>query len=240
MFIFEPWAVHGGNVDQMIQEAKKLGFTGVMLKFANGSLAGDPVSQRFMDTFKQYAPAFKAAGLVVGGWIYQYLTDVQGEFDACVQAVQAGAEWLILDGEVEIENKAAEVKQFGKLLRAQLPDISIGYSTFGVSQYHPEPYKEYAKFCNVMMPQIYWGDFAQSDPSWTVTKSFQYSIEGFQRYRLPIAPTGQSYSSATTEDMQTFSQLAHKAGITGISWWDWQHASQAQLEATKNDFFTVQ
>lgn len=232
MFIFEPWQIHGGNIDQMIQEAKHYGFTGVLLKFANGSLAGDPVSQRFMDTFKQYAPSFKAKGFTVGGWIYQYLTDVTGEVDACVEAVQAGAEWLVLDGEVEIKDKAAEVKQFGQLLRKQLPDIEIGYSSFGVPQYHPGPYQEYAAFCNVMMPQIYWGDFG-----WSVERAFNMSMEGFKPYGLPIAPTGQAYDSVTHDEMQTFAKMAHDAGITGVSWWDWQHASQQQLAATHNDFF---
>ncbi|WCK52461.1 S-layer homology domain-containing protein [Aneurinibacillus sp. Ricciae_BoGa-3] len=235
MFIWNAKNLDNGDVNAMIAQAKKLGVTGVIIKFANGSLKGDPVSQGYMAQFKKYAAPFKAAGFQVGGWIYQYLTDVPGEVDACSQAIQAGADFIVLDAEVELKGKGAQVAEFGQLLRSKYPDTLLALSSFAIADYHPEvPFAQYNNFVNAMMPQIYWDDMG-----WTVDKAFKASIASYQKFGKPIAPTGQSYSTAQPEDIARFVQLSQAAKFTNISWWDWEEANQGQLGAIQNNLLTV-
>jgi hypothetical protein len=235
-FIWQVDQTCGGNVTAMINQAKDLGVTGVIIKFANGSLNGDPKSQAYMDKFKAVVPAFKSAGFVVGGWIYQYMTDVQGEVDACFQAVEAGADWIVLDGEVELQGKNAQVQQFGQLFRAKYPDYPLAISSFAIADYHPEvPFNEYNSFVNLMMPQIYWADMG-----WDTAVAFNASIASYKKFGKPILPTGQSYDKATPTDMVRFVQLVNGAGLTHLSWWDWQEALPGHLQAIKENLIIPQ
>ncbi len=233
MFIWQLEHIYSGDIRKMIDKAKELGYTGVLIKFADGSLAGDAKSRRYMERFKAAAPLFKAAGLVVGGWIYQYLTDVQGEVDACTQALEHGADWLVLDGEAEIAGKNAQVADFGQRLRSRHPQAAVGFSSFPVYEYHRDvPYREYAAFCNVMMPQVYWAAIG-----WDVSKTMNTTLEQYRQFGLPVAPTGQCYDAAAPADISRFIELSRRAGLDGVSWWTWQEADEAQLQATKTDAF---
>jgi hypothetical protein len=229
LFIWKSDHLDNGNVPKMIEDAKNLGIKGVIIKFANGSLQGDLVSQAYMAQFKQLVNPFKAAGFVVGGWIYQYLTDVQGEVDACAEAVAAGADWIVLDGEADLKGKSTQVQQFGQMFRAKYPNYPLGLSSYAIPDYHPEvPFQAFNGFVNVMLPQIYWAEMG-----WDVAVVFNSSLAGYKKFGKPISPTGQSYQDAQPADMARFAQLVKNAGLTTISWWDWDEASTAQLNAIK-------
>jgi hypothetical protein len=228
VWIWEPWNVYGGDVNQLIVECKKRGIDGVIIKFANGSLANDPVSQRFMDYFKRFTGALKAAGITVGGWIYQYLNDPLGEAEACSQAIAAGADWIVFDAEIEIKGKGAQVSQFLQAYRAKHPHTATGLSSFAIANYHIDevPYADYAKYVDVLMPQIYWDEMR-----WSIEVAFLSSITSYKTYNKPIAPTGQSYLTAKPSDMAKFVQLCKSNGFTHVSWWNWDQSTPEQLNA---------
>jgi hypothetical protein len=227
LFIWKANRLDNRDVNGMIQQAKQLGVTGVIIKFANGSLAGDANSQGYMDQFKKYVGPFKNAGFKVGGWIYQYLTDVDGEVDACSQAIQAGADFIVLDAEDDVYNKGDQVAQFGKELRAKYPTIPVGLSSFAFPDLHAAvPFDQYNQFINVMMPQIYWADMQRP-----VDSTFASSIAAYKRYGKPIAPTGQLYSTAQPADITKFVSLAQQANLSSVSWWDWDEATDSQIRS---------
>lgn len=229
MFIWQLKEVLKGDPDAIVAKVKELGVTGAIVKIANGSLKGDPVSQAFMDDFKRVAPKLKAAGIKVGGWIYQYMTDVQGEAEACFEAIDNGADFIVLDGEVELRGKNAEVKQFGEIFRAKYPNYPLALSSFAIANLHPEvPFAEYNQFVNFMMPQVYWGDMG-----WSVQGAFNTSVASYKKFGKPILVTGQAYAKATSTEMKQFVDLCKGAGITHLSWWDWQHANADQLNSVK-------
>jgi hypothetical protein len=234
LFIWKADQLDNGDVTTMIQDAKLLGVKGVIIKFANGSVNGDEKSQQYMDQFKKLVGPFKNAGFSVGGWIYQYLTDVNGEVDACSQAVQAGADFIVLDGEGDLSGKNAQVTQFGQLFRAKYPHFPLALSSFAIADYHPEvPYTEYSQFVDAMMPQIYWGEMGRS-----VTAAFQPSIASYQKFNKPIFPTGQLYTT-TSQDKTEFIQLCKNAGISSVSWWDWDEATKEDAYAIRTNNFLV-
>ncbi|WCK56190.1 hypothetical protein PP175_09880 [Aneurinibacillus sp. Ricciae_BoGa-3] len=232
VWIWQPWNIYGGDVNQLITACKQRGIDGVIIKFANGSLANDQVSQRFMDYFKKYAGPLKAAGITVGGWIYQYLTDPLCEVDACTQAIGAGADWIVFDAETEIKGKGAQVTQFLQAYRAKHPHTVTGLSSFAIADYHTDevPFAEYAKYVDVLMPQIYWDEM-----KWPVEVAFLSSVTSYKKYNKPIAPTGQSYLTAKPSDMAKFVQLCKSNGFRHVSWWDWDEASPEQLNAIEQN-----
>jgi hypothetical protein len=230
LFIWKADQLDKGDVTAMIQDAKLLGVKGVIIKFADGSLNGDAKSQQYMDQFKELVGPFKDAGFNVGGWIYQYLSDVDGEVDACSQAVQAGANFIVLDGEGDLSGKNAQVTQFGQLFQAKYPNFPLALSSYAIADLHPEvPFTEYSQFVDAMMPQIYWGEMGRS-----VANAFQPSIASYQKFNKPIIPTGQLYTT-TSQDKAQFIQLCQNAGLSSISWWDWDEASKQDAYAIRTN-----
>lgn len=240
VWLWQADQVHGGNVDRMIEELKALGVTGVLIKYSDGNLIGDPVSQKFMADFKRLAPAFKAAGFVVGGWTYQYLTDVDGEVDALRQAVEAGADWIVLNGEKHIEGKSVQVAEYGRKVRQLFPNLKIGMSTYAIADYHPTvPFDAYNQFVDAWMPQMYWATIG-----WSVEKTFNMSKTSFEKFGKPILPTGQAYSEppniiCRSDDMARFVQLCRDAELTHVSWWDWQHFDDEIRSGIRNNVLQV-
>jgi hypothetical protein len=230
LWLFEPWNIHGGDVQKMIADCQNRGIDGVIIKCANGSLVNDKVSQRFMDWFKKLIGPFKAAGFTVGAWIYQYLTDVAGEVDACSQAIAAGADWIVFDAEIEMKGKWPQATQFLQQFRAKHPNVVTALSSFPIASYHTNevPFAEYAKYVDVMMPQIYWNEM-----QWPMATAFHSAITDYKKYGKPIAPTGPTYTTATPADMAKFVQLCKDAGHTHVSWWVLDDATPAQLDAVQ-------
>jgi hypothetical protein len=226
LFVWKAEHIDNGDINAMISQAKQLGINGVMIKFADGSLNGDVNSQKYMDQFKRLAGPFKAAGFKVGGWIYQYFTDVPGEVDAVSQAVQAGADFIVLDGEEDLVGKNKEAAQFGQELRAKYPNLILGLSSYAFANLHSGvPFDEYNQFVNVMMPQVYW-----TDMQWKVEDAFNLSLATYNHYHKPIVVTGQLYGQTAPDDIHKFIQLSQNYKLEGTSWWDWDEATADQLQ----------
>lgn len=235
IWVWQPWKI--GTDEQIIEKLKALGVRGVLLKYSDGNLVGDPISQRFMAEFKRLTPKLKAAGFVVGGWTYQYLTDIDGEVDALRQAVEAGAEWIVLNGEEHVKGKNAQVAEYGRKVRAMYPDLKIGFSSYAVADLHPDvPFWEYAKYVDLMMPQMYWATIG-----WSVDDTFKRSFQSYSKFGKPIGPTGQAYDDpqqgivTQVQDMARFTQLSKAAGFTHITWWDMQHFNSTHEAGIKNN-----
>jgi hypothetical protein len=131
-----------------------------------------------------------------------------------------------------LSGKNAQVTQFGQLFRAKYPNFPLALSSYAITDLHPEvPFTEYSQFVDAMMPQIYWGEMGRS-----VANAFQPSIASYQKFNKPIIPTGQLYTT-TSQDKAQFIQLCQNAGLSSISWWDWDEASKEEAYAirTNND-----
>jgi hypothetical protein len=221
----------GGDVNKIISKMKALGVRGVIVKAHDGA----NVWPQFRSTVK----AFKNAGLIVGAWGYHYGKDVEGEAKATLDSISAGADWYVIDAEIEYEGKQLQALQLGRLLRAVHPNYTIGYSAFPFADvHHAYPYKEFSSFCNVALPQVYWGDLKPK-----VSECLQKTFSLYAQWKIPVAPVGQTYVSTSytpsAVDYQNFEKVSKQYKATGVSFWDIQHASEAMFSAVKAMNFPV-
>lgn len=165
------------------------------------------------------------AGLVIGAWGYSYGTNPYGEAVAAQKCLAAGADWLIIDAEVEYERNPGRADA----VLAAFKDLgaALGYSSFGLPHYHPGfPWQKFSQACDVVLPQVYWGDFGIK-----MDEALAESLSNLRSYGLPIAPVGQLYGNVIEDDIIRFANQAEAAGLPGVSYWSWQHAGEARLAA---------
>lgn len=211
--------------DQILRRSENMGLSGLLVKAWDGGSSG-----LFLEQLLQIVKPAHDAGLFVGAWGYSYGNNIAGEVKAMEKAFQAGADWLVIDAEDEYETREGKNKALKlgiEVTRTFGPEAALGYTTFALPQYHETfPYQEFSSFCSVCLPQVYWGLIGM-----TPEEALAMSLRGLEEFKLPVAPVGQSYGEVTSDEIIRFSQLAMANGLEGISYYNWQHATEAQLNA---------
>lgn len=166
----------------------------------------------------QFTPAVvaagHAAGLKVFGYIYTEGGNVPGEIAMVDYIFQQGADGLIYDAEGEWESTTAgsQVGNNGPALAVQLcstvrsnwPNKFMALSTWPYRAVHSTlPYKEFAYYCDVIMPQAYWIELGDT-PTACVTRvnnewnSWKNGLSGIWTNAIkPFIMTGQGWSSGS-------------------------------------------
>lgn len=214
-----------GTPDKVSEDSLRLGLSGVLIKAWDGYLAG-----RFLEQLSSMVKPAHDLGLIVGAWGYSYGNNISGEVQAMKQALDAGADWLVIDAETEYETPRGPEKAIAlaKALKETLKqDVPLGYTTFAIPRYHPRfPYREFSSFCAVCLPQIYWEIMGMP-----LDQAINLSITGLSSYGLPIAPVGQSFGPVTPAEISAFASACKAHNLEGISYFSWQDASAPQLDA---------
>ncbi len=152
-----------------------------------------------------------AAGLKVFGYIYTTGANVPGEIAMADFIFQQGADGLIYDAEVEWETvggsaaaRSALAIQLCSTVRSNWPNKFMGLSTWPYRAVHPNlPYKEFAYYCDVIMPQAYWIELGDT-PTQCVTRinnewtSWKNGLTGIWTNAIkPFIMSGQGWSSGS-------------------------------------------
>jgi len=215
--------IHGDPV-ALCKAANVLGLSGLIVKAWDGG--------NYWLQFGKIIAAAHKAGLLVGAWGYSYGREIPGEVRAMTRALQAGADWFVIDAEIEYEALGGQRRAqalLDAISASRVSNATIGYSTFDLPEMHPDfPYETFSQRCHVCMPQVYWAERKQ-DPA----VGLHNSLAQCARYGLPFAPTGDAYGASTPEQIKAFGLAAKAAGLPGISFWSWQHATAGMLDAIK-------
>ncbi len=195
------------NLSSLMIYLKNQGLQYVIIKAAQA----DSVNPQFTPTVVN---AGHAAGLKVFGYIYTTGANVPGEIAAVNYVFQQGADGLIYDAESEWESTTAssQVGNNGPALAIQLcsnvrsnwPNKFTGLSTWPYRAVHSTfPYKEFAYYCDVIMPQAYWIELGDT-PTACVTRvnnewnTWKSGLTGIWTNAIkPFVMTGQGWSSAS-------------------------------------------
>ena len=201
-------------------------------------------------------PVAHAAGISVVAWIYTNLRDVSADVRMSAQVANyvtpSGdkADGLCMD--IEEVDDSASVYTYGQALRSLVgPD-----ELFVASVYHPYaqtyyPYAAMAASWNVLAPMDYWHSrynraYSAANVAHFVSNSVMTvwassTVLGTGAL-IPIEETGQMYdmytddgagaqSAPSAEEITADMRTSRDYGCTGVSFFEWQTATQAEWSA---------
>lgn len=219
MWIGQVDECEGGDSTKITARAAKAGLRGVLIKTHDG----DEIQPGWV----HLATPLKAAGLVVGAWGSASGRNVVGEATAALAALEAGADWYVIDAEAEFEGRQPQAREFCQRLRQGAPDAVLGYAPLPMVRYHQAyPYRVFSEYCDLCLPRVYWAAM-----DWPLRKAWTWTLDDLLPFGRPLVPIGQAHGAAVPGDLTEFGRLFLAAGSVGVSFWSWQHATPEQWEA---------
>jgi hypothetical protein len=213
----------GGTASSIAATARQYGVSTVMIKSADGPNMWSQFNRSLVS-------ALHADRLRVCAWQYVYGNHPLGEAHVGYQAVQDGADCLIIDAEGEYQGKYVAAQSYITWLRHLIgQSYPVALAGFPYIDYHPGfPYSVFLGpgGAQYNWPQMYWKDIGTSVGA---VYAHTYTYNGV--YERQIDPLGQVYQNPPMGQIIRFRQLSRTYGAPGLSWWNWQQASTAGWKA---------
>ncbi len=222
----------GGDAERVAGRLRSSGCRGALVKAFDGGrwFAQGP-------SFRDICRGLKARGLAVGGWGYLYGRDPAAEAARAIETAQYGeADLLVLDVETEFKGHPEAAEEVCRRVREELGSAyPLYYSTFAIARYHRSfPYAAFERYCTGTAPQVYWNAFR-----WPHDRSLAWTYEDYAALGVPterIFPVGGLYREGLTpypapHEVRDFVRRAAGVGSPGVSFWSYEHMSEAMWEA---------
>jgi hypothetical protein len=223
MWIWYVSQSNGGSLSSIISTAKRYGISTLSIKAGDGTSAWTQFSSGLVDTLH-------ANGLRVCAWQYVYGNHPIFEAEVGAQAVQNGADCLLIDAEAEYEGKYVQAQEYIKKLRQLIgANFPVALAGFPYVDYHPSfPYSVFLGPGGAQdnTPQMYWPDIEVS-PDTVYAHTYEFNTP----YGRPIEPLGETSGNPPPGQVLRFRQLSRSYGAPGLSWWDWQETSSRDWSA---------
>lgn len=227
MWIWYVQQAERGDIAKIVAKAKKYKIKTLFVKSSDGS--------SWWKQWDQYASALKARGLRVCAWQYVYGNYPLVEADLAARAARAGADCIVIDAEVEYQNKYRQARQYIQRLRSQIgEDYPVGFTSFAYPDFHPKiPYSVFLAPGGAQwnLPQMYFWAFKVKIP-----QVFYHTYTLNQIYQRPIHPLGQTYGRVPYSQALLFRRYARSYRARGYSWWVWHETRPRTWRALKVRF----
>ena len=225
---FMIWKVRdceSGNVASIASEALQSGLTHVMIKIADGTSSYNIDSG--VDKALALVNQLHAVGIEAWGWHYVYGYDPTGEAQKAVSRVQElNLDGYIIDAEVEykLPGRDEDATTFMNVLRASLPNLPVGLTSFRFPTIHAEfPWEEFLEKCNYNMPQVYW--IYADNPGEQLQRSYNEFLAISPN--RPIVPIGPMFNygdwKPTTGETTEFLNKAKELNMPAASFFTWDY-----------------
>ena len=204
----------GGTAEAIAKKANKRHIDVVMIKSSDAGNYWEQFSPELVDVLHN-------AGLQVCAWQFVYGNDPSTEARRGADAVENGADCLLIDAESHYEGHYRAADRYIDGLRARVgPDYPVALASFPYVDYHRSfPYSvflgEGAAQFNV--PQMYWKAIGTS-----VREIYEHTYTVNAPYARPIFPLGQTWQNPGRKSVIKFRKYARKYDAAGVSWWSWQ------------------
>jgi len=236
------------DVQALVDAAKAAGITHIYPEVAisrDGGFYGSTALDRLL-------PVAHAAGITVLAWVYPYLDNVAADIamtkDVLDYRTPNGDKVDGISADIEERTDAAPVYAYGQVLRQMVgPDMPLVVTTYNPRARSTYPFPEVAASFNVIAPQDYWHSdrtttFTGGDAQALLMVSVATIRAQLGNKDFPIEELGQMYDMFTDDGSPggteptgpeiTADMLAAKGfGCIGVSYFEWQTASPAQLDA---------
>ncbi len=228
----------GGDANRVAERLRSAGCRGAIVKAFDGGrwFAQGP-------SFREICRALKSHGLAVGGWGYLYGRDPAAEATRAIETAQYGeADLLVLDVETEFKGHPEAAEEVCQRVREALgPSYPLYYSTFAIARYHRSfPYEAFERYCTSSgsvggtAPQVYWNAFR-----WPYEQALAWMYEDYAALGVPperVFPVAGLYRDGVTpypapHEVRGFVRRAAEAGSRGVSFWSYEHMSEAMWDA---------
>jgi peptidoglycan hydrolase-like protein with peptidoglycan-binding domain len=223
MWIWELSSTDDGSLPAIIAQSKQDGIQTLFIKSSDGTGIWPQFNPTLVSTLHE-------AGLRVCAWQFVYGIHPLEEAQAGAQAVEDGADCLVIDAESQYQGKYAQAQEYVGQLRARIgARFPLALAGFPYIDYHPSfPYSVFLgpNGAQYNAPQMYWQDIGT-----TVSAVYQHTYEFNELYQRPIFPLGQIYNSPPVSQILSFRTISRYYGATGVSWWDWQSSGTSQFAA---------
>lgn len=228
IFIWKVAALYGGNPTRIADEARKAGFTHVLVKIADGKYRYNVVGGR--DLGAALVAELRRRGIQAWGWQYIYGTNPTLEADVAVSLIQTlGLDGFVVNAEGQFKAKGMDkaAEQYMQRLRKKLPKLPIALSSYRYPTAHYQfPFDAFLKHCDFSMPQVYWQGSTNSAQQLRKTVSEYAAL----RQKRPLFPTAAAYGfgdwTATPEQIAAFVAEARALGLAGLNFWEWAASQQ--------------
>ncbi|MGH2993180.1 MAG: peptidoglycan-binding domain-containing protein [Solirubrobacterales bacterium] len=204
----------GGSAEAIAKKANRRNIDVVMIKSADAGNYWGQFSPQLVKVLHE-------AGLQVCAWQFVYGSGPRTEARRGAEAVENGADCLLIDAEGHYEGRYKAADRYIDELRDRVgPDFPVALASFPYVDYHPSfPYSVFlgkgaAQF-NV--PQMYWKTIGTS-----VRRIYAHTYEVNAPYERPIFPLGQTYLNVSRKSIIRFRKYARRYDAGGVSWWSWQ------------------
>lgn len=242
MWIWQPRASEGGDVNVIVAKAKSVGLTHLYVRTGSSwdGFYGGPFLDRIL-------PVAHGAGLRVYAWDFPRLIDVGADVGRAVAAVSHHA-----PGGHQVDGFAADIETrsegvnigpgpahaYGSALRQAMgpgvPLIAVVPSpVYALGHY---PYPEVTGAFDAVSPMVYW---MATEPG-EHTKSAMTTLAALGKPVLPIGqaydggPEGGPHGVPPPEQLWRFMDVAADFGAPAVSFWSWQAADQRAWEAIRD------
>jgi peptidoglycan hydrolase-like protein with peptidoglycan-binding domain len=223
MWIWELARSDGGNLSNLIADARRYGISTLFIKSGDGTSIWSQFNASLVRTLH-------AHGLRVCAWQYVYGNHPINEANVGAAAVKAGANCLVIDAESEYQGKYVAAQSYITRLRQLIGrNYPMSLAGFPYIDYHPGfPYSVFLGpgGAQYNTPQMYWADIGT-----TVDGVYSHTYEFNRIYERTIAPLGQTFNRPRLAQIKRFRQISLSYRATGVSWWDWQSSTTGGWQA---------
>lgn len=245
MWIWKISECEGGNVGRIISKCKANNISYVIVKCGDGE-------NTWAQFTKDLVNAFHAQGIKIYSWNYTYGKNPIREASIAMWALDMGVDGHVFDAEGEYERLPDPSGTAHTMLtyirdREQYKNVFLAHAPFPIIDSHKTfPYVEFGKYCDAVMPQLYWGTMKR-DPENVIMWMYQqwskweakWKAEGHADSIKPIIPVGQTYDNAQTNfvlgpgDIKRF--IDGVAGYLSVNFWSFQHVLRDDCWAAIRD-----
>jgi LysM repeat protein len=228
----------GGDAERVAGRLKSAGCAGALVKaFDGGRWFAQSNGPEGGPSFRDIRRALRSRGLAAGGWGYLYGRDPAAEAARAIETAQYGeADLLVLDVESEFKGRPEAAEEVCRRVREALgPSYPLYYSTFAIARYHRSfPYAAFERYCTGTAPQVYWNAFR-----WPHDRALAWTYEDYAAMGVAperVFPVGGLYREGLTpypapDEVRDFVRRAAEAGSRGVSFWSYEHMSEAMWDA---------